>query len=609
LPTPDGKAIRLISTRSNQEVRRTEGEADSPAGIAFAADGRTLTSTSRDGVVRVWEVATGKLVRRITGFGLQVWGVALSPDGGVLVAARQVTQEIHLWDVATGRELHAFPGHRTGPLAVAFSADGKAVLTASRDRIQSTPVRDWAAWSLRRWDAATGRELRVTAHDLKGQVYSNTFSADGSRLATLVHDGTLRLWDAEAGRELCNRKVPTTESRVNSGGKVTTYPRAAVSEPVLTADGKTVFAGHAGDIYRWEAATGKELPPLKLPDQRLTNPLPSPDGRFVAVTAFQRRGWRTALLDTCTGQELRELASGRDDSYAHALSAFSPDGRTLALRVGREVALCEVASGRPRGRLSLGGQVGRAVAFSPDGRLLAVGGDGQTALRVWDLTDDRPAGGMAWPGAGVWSLAFSPDGTRLAVAGLSNTALVCDVRALLKERPAARPKVSADDRERWWGELAGADGGRAFRAIGRLAASGPEGVALLVERLKAAPPLDPQRLARLIKALDDDAFGAREKATEELEGLGVRAEAALREALKAGPSAEARVRLERLLGRLKPAPSPELIALRVVEALERNGGPEARATLKKLAKGPAGDCLAEEAKASLARLARRAAKD
>jgi hypothetical protein len=216
---------------------------------------------------------------------------------------------------------------------------------------------------------------------------------------------------------------------------------------------------------------------------------------------------------------------------------------------------------------------------------------------------------MAWPGARVSSLAFSLDGTRLAVAGTPNTALVCEVRALLKAKPAGPLKVSADDRERWWGELAGADVGRAFRAIGRLAASGPEGVAFLEGRHKAPPGVDPQRLARLIKALDADAFEAREKATEELEGLGVRAEAALREALEAGPSAEARVRQERLLGRLKSVPAPRLIALRAVEALERNGGPEARAVLGRLAKGPAGDRLATEAKASLARRARRAPKD
>jgi WD40 repeat protein len=291
VPTPDGKTIRLVLTGSNEEVRRTEGEADWPAGIAFAADGRTLTSTNHDGVVRVWEVATGKLVRRMTGIGSEIRRVALSPDGGVLVAVLRADQGVHLWDVAKGREVHAFPGHRSGPLAVAFGDGGKTVLTVSRDWVQSMPVRNWATWSLRRWDAETGKELGVTARDPKGEVYANTFSADGSRPATLVHDGTLRLWDAGAGRELRDWKVPTIEARYSSGDKVTTYPRAAVLDVALTGNGATLFTGHAGGIYRWETATGKELPLLKAPVQEnLIRALPSPDGHLVAVAAFQRRG-------------------------------------------------------------------------------------------------------------------------------------------------------------------------------------------------------------------------------------------------------------------------------------------------------------------------------
>jgi WD40 repeat protein len=619
VPTRDGRTIRLIATRSNEEVCRTEGAADGPRQVAFAADGRTLTATSRDGTVRVWSAATGKLVRRFTGLAPPIQRAALSPDGSVLATADRADVAVHLWDVAKGQELHTFPGHRAGPLVVAFTGDGKAVLTASLEWMHSFSPREWAPWSLRRWDPETGKELRVTARDPKGQVHAGVFSADARRLATLLNDGTLRLWDVDAGRELRDWKLPTNETRSISGGDVTIYPYPAVTDLALPGDGKVLFGSHAGRVRRWETATGKELPPLTVPGwggregPRGAHVAPSPDGRLVAVTGRQSRGRQTVtvtvVLDTSTGQKLHELTT---EGGSLGSGAFSPDGRTLAVSAEGGVALWEVASGRSRGRLARGGRFRFTVTFSPDGRLLAVGGDGPAEVQLWDLMSDRPAGGLDWPGAQVSSLAFSPDGRRLAVAGSPNVAVVCDVPALLKGGPAAPLKVSADDRERLWAELADADGGRAFRAAHRLAASGPEGVALLESRLRAPAAVDAKRLARLIGELDAEAFEAREKATEELEGLGEQAEAALREALKAGPSAEARTRLELLLRRLKyegdGRPPPALVALRAVEALELNGGPEARAVLERLAKGRPGERLTAEARASLARLAQRPAK-
>jgi WD40 repeat protein len=619
VPTRDGRTIRLIATRSNEEVCRTEGAADWPARVAFAADGRTLTATSRDGTVRVWSAATGKVVRRITGLAPPIRLVALSPDGSVLATVDRADGAVRLWDVAKGQELHTFPGHRASSLVVAFTGDGKAVLTAGLEWMHSEPPREWAPWSLRRWDPETGKELRVTARDPKGQVRAGVFSADARRLATLLNDGTLRLWDVDAGRELRDWKLPTYEARHISGGEVTTFPRPAVTDLALPGDGKVLFGPHAGRVRRWETATGKELPPLTVPGQGEREwaygacVAQSPDGRLVAMTGYQSRGSRmvtvTVLLDTSTGQKLHELTI---EGGIQGSGAFSPDGRTLAVRAERGVALWEVASGRSRGRLAGGGRYRFTVTFSPDGRLLALGGDGPAAVQLWDLTSDRPAGGLDWPGARVSSLAFSPDGRRLAVAGSPNVALVCDVPALLKGGPAAPLKVSADDRERLWADLTGPEGDRAYRAVQRLAASGPEGVAFLKDRLKAPAETDARRVARLLKDLDDDEFDKREKATEELKALGRRAEAALREALKNNPSAEARPRIERLLAGLKPdentAPSPELVGLRVVEALELNGGPEARAVLERLAKGRPGEPLAAEARASLARLAGRPAK-
>ena len=116
-------------------------------------------------------------------------------------------------------------------------------------------------------------------------------------------------------------------------------------------------------------------------------------------------------------------------------------------------------------------------------------------------------------------------------------------------------------------------------------------------------------VARLIADLYDDTAAVRERAALELEALGKAAELALREALKKGPaSAEAAARIRDLLDP-KERPGTELAphrlrALRLVESLERNGGPEARRLLELIAGGDT-EAAAKDAKAALGRLARR----
>jgi hypothetical protein len=208
------------------------------------------------------------------------------------------------------------------------------------------------------------------------------------------------------------------------------------------------------------------------------------------------------------------------------------------------------------------------------------------------------------------NLAFSPDGSRLASAGYENTVLVWDVSDLRKGVGAAAPRLSPDELESLWLDLSGSDAGRAYRAIWKLAVGPRQGVPFLKRRLTGPPTSDEKRLAKLIGELDDDRFSVREKASQELEQLGPKAERALRQALARGPSAEARRRIEHLLERFggkdaPPLPSRELIALRVLEALEHSESPEAREAIGELASGASDSRLTREAKASLRRLEKR----
>jgi HEAT repeat protein len=116
-------------------------------------------------------------------------------------------------------------------------------------------------------------------------------------------------------------------------------------------------------------------------------------------------------------------------------------------------------------------------------------------------------------------------------------------------------------------------------------------------------PAETPALDKLLTDLGSDRFATREEATRALERLGPEAEAELRKALEAKPSAEVRLRIERHLDRLQ---TDESRHVRAVAVLEKVGTPEARQQLRRLADGAPPARLTREAKAALERLGRRA---
>jgi hypothetical protein len=139
-------------------------------------------------------------------------------------------------------------------------------------------------------------------------------------------------------------------------------------------------------------------------------------------------------------------------------------------------------------------------------------------------------------------------------------------------------------------------------------------VPYLSDRLRPAealPRVEVEKLERLIRDLDEDAFAVRERATRELEALGSQAGPALRKALETPPSPEVRRRLKGLVDRLENGdlPPERLRALRSLRVLEELDTSETRRILKELAGGAADDALTQEAATVLARLARHPPAD
>jgi hypothetical protein len=374
---------------------------------------------------------------------------------------------------------------------------------------------------------------------------------------------------------------------------------------LVSPDGKRVVVIHSADRkpYLYDL-TGKirDPHPLRGPDNVWYQLMEfSPDGRRLATTVSDNiiRVW-----DCATGREVRSLGAGEDGprpGYASRM-VFSPDGRSLLL-FDNELRIYEVASGQERVQLSQGAGGVLALAWSPDGRLVARGNqDGSVQVFV-AATGKEIA---KWEGrqGTVGSLAFSPDGRLLASGGGNGTILIWQVPA--GEAPVET--LSETRKAALWTDLIDADAGRGYRAVAALAdAPGPT-LALLKERLKArAAPPDPQRLEKLVAALDSDSFAEREKAAVELAEAGAAAEGVLRKALDKEVPTEVRLRVQELLNRIgRNGVIPErLRAVRAVEVLERIGTPAARQLLAELAKRLKDPDLEQDIQASLERLGER----
>ena len=503
----------------------------------------------------------------------EVWSgvgqLVLSPDGKYLGMFQVTEHQAEVHATSTGKRLY-WTGASGTLFAIAFSADGTTLATAGGDDC------------LVLWDAATGKQLRRISGTNRAESWAASraeaisFSADGRTIA-LAAGNNVRLWDPHTGKEirrLSGHRGPVTSIR-------------------FAPDGKELTTRCGADICRWETKGWTETGwrPAEGNEKR-SDPVDSSDGRSRAaeVERIDPLPYRTGVVE-------------RDGRSPHIRVWEPATGRKLEYLTGRPVE-------ETVGSVS-------AIAFSPDGRMLALAvapnsrryvGDtieGGASVHLWELStglERRVFPGHREP---VCSLAFSPDGRFLISGSEDTTALVWDVTG--RERAVRRASMPAKDLPVLWEALAGADAARAYRAVCALIAVPEQAVPFLQERLRPAAATQNEHLARLIGELETGSRARRTSAVRELERLGEVAEPMLRNALKEKPTLELRRRVELILAKLSgPDQDPEqLRGLRAIECLEHMAVPGARGLLKQLGGGAPEARITLEAKAALRRLESR----
>jgi WD40 repeat protein/uncharacterized caspase-like protein len=465
----DGNGIKLVNG-AGAELYSLPGHDGGVVGLSFSSDGKLFASSGLDNQIKLWDVASGKELRILSGSAEPTTDLAFSPDGRALTLAGP--QGVSAWELSTGGV------KRTLNLATVYGQAGPNVLM-QRNSLLSDDGRLLIAGSsaeplAKVWETATGREAQSIQLGQGKELASAAFSQDAKLVVLSERDKKQTNSSAAVGAQqsvIPDADVPMEmpdmtkmmEQMRKDPKKVQEQMKKvqeAMSKGDLTAGMSMMEAlgmtsrkvnKPTNNLRLFEVASGRQTQTIPLPSGFLQDLSGSaftsssalafsPDGRTLAsATGFYGP---LILRDAASGQELRTLKSPLTLTVNSL--AWSRDGRQLAAAqwglarnpmdpnanttpdfsfedVRFAIKIWDPQTGNEIHSLPGHGNFVGSLSFSPDAKLLASGSFDST-IKLWDLAAGREITTLRGHSGSITAVEFTPDGQFLVSASEDGSA-------------------------------------------------------------------------------------------------------------------------------------------------------------------------------------------
>ncbi len=425
--------IHLFDLHQGRQIKELKRHSGDVSSVIFSPNGKFLASCAKEGddAILLWDAQTGNLLRAITE-DADIVSIAFSPDSSTLASAT-LHGEIRLWDVATAKLLRTCKteGWMYEGNTMEFSPDGRTLACGFDGGVVCF------------WDATTGIVQKTIEHE--DTVVSISYSPDGSVLASAMKNGIIQFWDVPTGKlqKTIPSRIPHISSVVcspngniiasgngteicfwdlDTGKLLNTIfgPKDTIHSVSFSSDGEILASGGDSQLVRlWDTQSGRFLGTYLGHTNSIYAVAFSPDDRMLASASSDNsiRLWEIRTGERILTGALLNTFEGHTNGVSAV--AFSPDGKVLASgSKDRTVRLWAVKSGILLNTLV--GHTGdvQTVRFSPDGKFLVSGccwsGNWDGKVCLWHQQTGELL--LTLENETVAAVTFSPDGSMLVYA-------------------------------------------------------------------------------------------------------------------------------------------------------------------------------------------------